>query len=400
VKFRLAIGICLLLVSVAHAQSAAPQSRAGQASFAAWAKGHQHPSVARIVAQGDGSVSYGSGTLIYTDEHQGLVITNWHVINEATGQISVHFPDGFYSLGALQSVDRDWDLAVIAIRKPNAAPVSLSSEAPHPGEVLTIAGYGSGQYRAVSGYCTQYVAPGMKFPFEMVEVAVSARQGDSGGPIFNERGELAGVLFGEGNGRTSGSYCGRVKWFLSSIVPSGPPAGSSSPAAIPGYPSGPAMQLAATPPLSPVSARPTGSPLGAAQQGANGAALQASPQPTGGLAANGQATSSPFTQPGAAQPVMQQVSQAVSRTSFPQAGSQAGDARWQQARADDKTVVLASTRGSEGIDPNVHVIGWTDIAGDTFGEQFKTVLAGFAVFLMLLKGLRYLNHGDESAKAK
>ena len=48
----------------------------------------------------------------------------------------------------------------------------------------------------------------------MVEVAVSARQGDSGGPIFNSRGELAGVLFGEGHGRTSGSYCGRVRWFL------------------------------------------------------------------------------------------------------------------------------------------------------------------------------------------
>src|SRR6185436_15658743 len=72
--------------------------------------------------------------------------------------------------------------------------------------------------RAASGRCTQYVAPGTSFPFEMVEVAVSARQGDSGGPIFNEKGELAGVLFGEGHGRTSGSYCGRVRWFLTSVV--------------------------------------------------------------------------------------------------------------------------------------------------------------------------------------
>src|SRR5262245_47518650 len=59
----------------------------------------------------------------------------------------------------------------------------------------------------------------LNHPFEMVEVAVSARQGDSGGPILNSRGELAGVLFGEGHGRTSGSYCGRVKWFLSSVTP-------------------------------------------------------------------------------------------------------------------------------------------------------------------------------------
>ncbi len=40
-----------------------------------------------------------------------------------------------------------------------------------------------------------------------------------GGPIFNSRGEMAGVLFGEGHGRTAGSYCGRVQWFLSSVVP-------------------------------------------------------------------------------------------------------------------------------------------------------------------------------------
>jgi hypothetical protein len=51
----------------------------------------------------------------------------------------------------------------------------------------------------------------------MVELSTAARNGDSGGPIFNDRGELAGVLFGSGFGRTTGSYCGRVQWFLASI---------------------------------------------------------------------------------------------------------------------------------------------------------------------------------------
>jgi hypothetical protein len=152
----------------------------------------------------------------------------------------VHFPDGFYSLGSVQDIDRDWDLALIVIRKPNCIPVPLADRAPRPGEILTIAGYGSGQYRAASGVCTQYVAPGLEFPYEMVEVAVSARQGDSGGPIFNSRGELAGVLFGEGDGRTSGSYCGRVRWFLSRVVPNLPD---------------PAVAVASAP-LEPVTARP------------------------------------------------------------------------------------------------------------------------------------------------
>jgi hypothetical protein len=53
----------------------------------------------------------------------------------------------------------------------------------------------------------------------MVEVSASARQGDSGGPIFNARGELAGVLFGSGGGTTSGSYAGRVGQFLATAWP-------------------------------------------------------------------------------------------------------------------------------------------------------------------------------------
>jgi hypothetical protein len=53
----------------------------------------------------------------------------------------------------------------------------------------------------------------------MVEVSAQARQGDSGGPILNERGELAGVLFGAGFGTTSGSYAGRVKQFLIGVAP-------------------------------------------------------------------------------------------------------------------------------------------------------------------------------------
>ena len=51
----------------------------------------------------------------------------------------------------------------------------------------------------------------------MVELSAAGANGDSGGPILNSRGELAGVLFGTAFGRTTGSYCGRVRWFLASV---------------------------------------------------------------------------------------------------------------------------------------------------------------------------------------
>jgi hypothetical protein len=176
-----------------------------------------HPAVVRVVVPERDGTAYGSGALVALTESTGLVVTNWHVVRDAAGPITVLFPGGFRSPASVLRTDRDWDLAALAIWRPNVPPITLSSAAPRPGEMLTIAGYGSGSYRAVTGPCTQYVSPGSNQPFEMVELAAPARNGDSGGPILNDRGELAGVLFGSAFGRTTGSYCGRLRWFLGSV---------------------------------------------------------------------------------------------------------------------------------------------------------------------------------------
>lgn len=186
-------------------------------SVCAQTLGGIHPAVVRVVATDRDGFSLGSGTLVAVSEHHGLVVTNWHVVRDAAGPIAVAFPNGFRSTALVLKTDRDWDLAALAIWRPNVEPVPISNTAPRPGEPLTIAGYGSGQYRTITGRCTQYVAPGYNKPFEMVELSAPARQGDSGGPIFNSRGELAGVLFGTAGGQTSGSYCGRVRAFLESV---------------------------------------------------------------------------------------------------------------------------------------------------------------------------------------
>lgn len=176
-----------------------------------------HPAVVRVMAADRDGFSLGSGTLVAVSDHHGLVVTNWHVVRDAAGPIVVAFPNGFRSAASVLRSDQDWDLAALAIWRPNVSPVPLANLPPQPGEPLTIAGYGSGQYRMMTGRCTQYVSPGRNQPFEMVELSAPARQGDSGGPIFNSRGELAGVLFGTAAGQTSGSYCGRVRMFLTSV---------------------------------------------------------------------------------------------------------------------------------------------------------------------------------------
>jgi len=176
-----------------------------------------HPAVVRIVAPEGGGTSIGSGVLVDVNPSQGLVLTNWHVIRGASSAVLVQFPDGFQSAGRVIRHDEPWDLAAVAIWRPKALPVPLAAAPPVIGEPLTIAGYGKGPFRSEAGPCTQYLAPGAGYPLEFVELQATARQGDSGGPILNARGELAGILFGRAEGRTIGACSTRVRAFLADV---------------------------------------------------------------------------------------------------------------------------------------------------------------------------------------
>jgi len=176
-----------------------------------------HPAVARIIAPESTGVSLGSGVLVDVNGPQGLVLTNWHVIRDSRSAVLVQFADGFQSAGTVIRFDEAWDLAAISIWKPKATPVPLAQRNPIPGEPLSIAGYGRGAYREQRGRCTEYLSPGSGYPKELVELQAPARQGDSGGPILNADGRLAGVLFGEGDGRTVGSCVSRLRVFLASV---------------------------------------------------------------------------------------------------------------------------------------------------------------------------------------
>ena len=176
-----------------------------------------HPAVARIIAPESSSTSLGSGVLVDINRSQGLVLTNWHVVRDSRSAVLVQFPDGFQSAGTVVRWDEAWDLAALVIWKPRATPVTIAAAPPAIGDTLTIAGFGRGPYREETGPCLDYLSPSTGYPREFVELKATARQGDSGGPIFNTRGELAGVLFGQTEGRTIGSCSTRVRAFLAAV---------------------------------------------------------------------------------------------------------------------------------------------------------------------------------------
>jgi len=214
-KFTFVIAVTIILLALSHAQKALGQSAPNAAKALT---GQPHPTVARIRSLESNATSFGSGTLVYRQSKQGILITNYHVIKDAQDDILVTFPNGFRSSAKVVATDPRWDLAALLIWAPEIQPVVITDNPAKPGDTLTIAGYGSGRYQASSGICSQYVSPGKNQPREMLELRTVARQGDSGGPIFNHKGELAGVLFGAGWRTTAGSYSGRVKTFLAPVV--------------------------------------------------------------------------------------------------------------------------------------------------------------------------------------
>jgi hypothetical protein len=210
-----------------------------------------HAAIARVINATGGARSLGSGALVYNDGEYGVVVTCAHLFREGAGELTAWFPDGAAFGGRLLGLDPTWDLAALLIAAPTARPIAIARDAPRPGDSLTSCGYGSdGRLWCNRGAALQYVVVGGAPSAETLELSGMARQGDSGGPIFNTRAELAGVLHGTNGEVVVGTYCGRVRRFLSSVwprfattpgdsrsAPSGPPApGALAPEISPGAP--------------------------------------------------------------------------------------------------------------------------------------------------------------------
>ena len=182
-----------------------------------------HPAVVRISNLTTGSICYGSGTLIEHDGFGAVVLTCAHLFRGTPGTIRVTFPDGASCEATIVGRDITWDLAALAIASPPAArPVPIATGHPKSGDPLTSCGYGSdGRYWCNQGRTLGYARTSLTTTYETLELSGYARDGDSGGPVFNASGELVAVLWGTDGRMVGGTYCGRVRKFLAGLLGSG-----------------------------------------------------------------------------------------------------------------------------------------------------------------------------------
>ena len=134
----------------------------------------------------------------------GLVITNRHVV-EGARSVEIRFRDGTVYPAAEVRVDDAADLARVRLNGADLPVVPLGEpHLPPAGSGVTVVGNPLGYPRlAVRGTVLGYAGQG---PEPVMEIDAPIHSGHSGSPVFNEEGNVVGVVFGasagDGGGRT------------------------------------------------------------------------------------------------------------------------------------------------------------------------------------------------------
>ena len=144
--------------------------------------------------QGDTpSKSLGSGFII---DKEGYIITNNHVI-EGADEIRVKLSDKEEFEATIVGKDRKTDIALIKITPPPGLPVVTlgDSDSLKVGEWVMAIGnpFGLDQTVTVGIVSAKWRKLGMGPYEDFIQTDAAINQGNSGGPLFNTRGEVVGV---------------------------------------------------------------------------------------------------------------------------------------------------------------------------------------------------------------
>ena len=148
-----------------------------------------------IFGQVTESASSGSGFILTKD---GFIVTNYHVVEDAnTIKITLYNGDTYDAtyIGG----DEDYDIAVIKIEASDLQCVTLgNSEQLNVGDRVLAVGNPLGELTfSMSGGMVSSVNRTINVsgtPFNMIQTDASINPGNSGGPLFNQYGEVVGIV--------------------------------------------------------------------------------------------------------------------------------------------------------------------------------------------------------------
>lgn len=143
----------------------------------------------------------GSGVIISAD---GYIVTNNHVIDGASS-IKVTLNDGTAIKAELIATDEQTDLAVIKIDKEGLTPATFGdSSALNVGDLAVAIGNPLGQ---LAGSATEGIISGLEREItldgrtmKLIQTSASINPGNSGGGLFDQHGNLIGIVVAKSSG--------------------------------------------------------------------------------------------------------------------------------------------------------------------------------------------------------
>ncbi|MDQ2743376.1 MAG: trypsin-like peptidase domain-containing protein [Chloroflexota bacterium] len=158
-----------------------------------------------------GSKDEGSGFIVDT---KGDIVTNNHVVANSQG-LTVVFSDGRQATAHLVSADQFHDLAVIKVNATVPAVLHFATAEPQPGEPVLAIGSALGEFRnsvtsgIVSALGRTINEPnGVTTLHDMIQTDAAINQGNSGGPLLNDLGEVIGVNTAVTRGSSQSDFFG------------------------------------------------------------------------------------------------------------------------------------------------------------------------------------------------
>jgi serine protease Do len=137
--------------------------------------------------------AFGSGFII---DPSGLIVTNRHVV-EGAFDVTVILPDGLALPAKLRGAGRTIDIALIEVTPPKPLPTVTwgDSDKVRVGDQVLAVGNPLGVGESVSaGIVSAKNRDILDTPFDsFIQTDAAINHGNSGGPLFNPRGEVIGV---------------------------------------------------------------------------------------------------------------------------------------------------------------------------------------------------------------
>ncbi len=155
------------------------------------------------VSSNRGAIASGSGFVYKTDDKNGYILTNYHVI-EGGSKFVVTFTDGEEVEAKLINGDEYYDIAILSINKDSVKKVATLGDSNSLELGDTVFTVGAPLGKEYMGTITKGIISGINrmvnveltsgdYLMEVIQTDASINSGNSGGPICNIKGEVVGI---------------------------------------------------------------------------------------------------------------------------------------------------------------------------------------------------------------